>query len=75
MQDTPLSRLLVVGIDVGGTKTHLRAFAGETRVADHVRPSSGWRPHDPVAAAGWLAALVAGALPAGARPSAVAVGG
>ncbi|MGW0336276.1 N-acetylglucosamine kinase [Streptomyces sp. NPDC003011] len=75
MQDAPLSRPLVVGIDVGGTKTHLRAFAGETRVADHVRPSSGWRPHDPVAAAGWLAALVAGALPAGARPSAVAVGG
>ncbi|MGQ4387843.1 N-acetylglucosamine kinase [Streptomyces sp. SAS_270] len=75
MQDTPLSRLLVVGIDVGGTKTHLRAFAGETCVADHVRPSSGWRPHDPVTAAGWLAALVAGALPAGARPSAVAVGG
>ncbi|GCB43454.1 N-acetylglucosamine kinase [Streptomyces sp. NL15-2K] len=66
---------LVVGIDVGGTKTHLRAFAGDDLVADHVRPSSGWRPHDPVAAAGWLAALVAGALPAGARPAAVAVGG
>jgi N-acetylglucosamine kinase-like BadF-type ATPase len=75
VQDTPLSRPLVVGIDVGGTKTHIRAFAGDTRVADHVRPSSGWRPHDPVAAAGWLAALVAGALPPGARPSAVAVGG
>ena len=75
MQDTPFSHPLVVGIDVGGTKTQLRAFAGDTRVADHVRPSSGWRPHDPVAAAGWLAALVAEALPAGARPSAVAVGG
>jgi len=75
VQDIPFSRPLVVGIDVGGTKTHLRAFAGETRVADHVRPSSGWRPHDPVAAAGWLAALVAEALPMGARPSAVAVGG
>ncbi|MCX4705753.1 ATPase [Streptomyces sp. NBC_01352] len=74
MQDSP-SCPLVVGIDVGGTKTHLRAFAGERAVADHVRPSSGWRPHDPVAAAGWLAALVAEALPAGARPSAVAVGG
>ncbi|MZF90461.1 BadF/BadG/BcrA/BcrD ATPase family protein [Streptomyces sp. SID5643] len=66
---------LVVGIDVGGTKTHLRALAGDTLVADHVRASGGWRPHDPVAAAGWLAALVADALPAGARPSAVAVGG
>ncbi|WP_405513638.1 ATPase [Streptomyces canus] len=72
MQDTAP---LVVGIDVGGTKTQLRAFAGDTLVADHVRSSSGWRPHDPVAAAGWLAALAADALPAGARPSALAVGG
>ncbi|WP_282700595.1 BadF/BadG/BcrA/BcrD ATPase family protein [Streptomyces sp. CC219B] len=66
---------LVVGIDVGGTKTHLRALAGGHRVADRVRSSGGWRPHDPVAAAGWLAALVADALPAGVRPAAVAVGG
>ncbi|MFC8513740.1 BadF/BadG/BcrA/BcrD ATPase family protein [Streptomyces sp. NPDC057257] len=72
MQD---STPLVVGIDVGGTKTHLRARAGDALVADHVRSSSGWRPHDPVAAAGWLAALVAEALPADIRPSAVAVGG
>ncbi|MEV2212264.1 BadF/BadG/BcrA/BcrD ATPase family protein [Streptomyces sp. NPDC050997] len=75
MPDAPPSCPLVVGIDVGGTKTHLRAFAGDDLVADHVRPSSGWRPHDPVAAAGWVAALVASALPTGARPSAVAVGG
>lgn len=75
MQDASHAGPLVVGIDVGGTKTHLRAFAGGHSVADHVRPSSGWRPHDPVAAAGWLAALIAGALPAGSRPSAVAVGG
>ncbi|WP_053742862.1 N-acetylglucosamine kinase [Streptomyces sp. NRRL WC-3618] len=74
MQDSPFPRPLVVGIDVGGTKTHLRARAGDELVADHIRPSSGWRPHDPVAAADWLAALVAGALPAGARPAAVAVG-
>ncbi|MFJ9539623.1 N-acetylglucosamine kinase [Streptomyces sp. NPDC101225] len=72
MQD---STPLVVGIDVGGTKTHLRAYAGSRRVADQVTSSSGWRPHDPVAAAGRLAALVAGALPAGAHPSAVSVGG
>jgi N-acetylglucosamine kinase-like BadF-type ATPase len=65
----------VVGIDVGGTKTHLRGCAGQTPVADHVRTSSGWRPHDPVAAAAWLAALVRAALPPGARPSAVTVGG
>jgi N-acetylglucosamine kinase-like BadF-type ATPase len=75
VQDTPHPGPLVVGIDVGGTKTHLRARAGDGLVADHVRTSSGWRPHDPVAAAGWLAALVADALPAGARPSAVALGG
>ncbi|MFE7856741.1 N-acetylglucosamine kinase [Streptomyces sp. NPDC057403] len=72
MQD---STPLVVGIDVGGTKTHLRALAGHDPVADRVRSSSGWRPHDPVAAAGWLAALVAEALPARTRPSALAVGG
>jgi N-acetylglucosamine kinase-like BadF-type ATPase len=66
---------LVVGIDVGGTKTHLRACAGADVVADHIRASSGWRPHDPVAAADWLAALVHDTLPAHARPSAVAVGG
>ncbi|MDQ1021949.1 N-acetylglucosamine kinase [Streptomyces afghaniensis] len=72
MQDsTPYA----VGIDVGGTKTHLRAFAGDEDVVDHVRSSSGWRPHDPGAAADWLAALVADALPPHARPSALAVGG
>ncbi|WP_405593865.1 N-acetylglucosamine kinase [Streptomyces sp. NBC_01092] len=75
MQDTPHSSPLVVGIDVGGTKTHLRAHAGDALVADHVRTSSGWRPHDPVAAAGWLASLVADCLPRGVRPSALAVGG
>lgn len=74
MQDTPLSGPLVVGIDVGGTKTHLRALTDDTLVADHVRPSTGWRPHDPVAAAGWLAALLGEALPQGVRPSALAVG-
>lgn len=66
---------VLVGIDVGGTKTHLRAVAGDAPVADHVRTSSGWRPHDPVSAAGRLAGLVAEALPAGVRPSALAVGG
>ncbi|MFJ4833476.1 N-acetylglucosamine kinase [Streptomyces sp. NPDC088747] len=66
---------LVVGFDVGGTKTHLRALARDTLVADRVRTSGGWRPHDPVAAARWLAALLADTLPAGVRPSALAVGG
>ncbi|MFE0515109.1 N-acetylglucosamine kinase [Streptomyces sp. NPDC058964] len=75
MQDAPRSSPLVVGVDVGGTKTHVRAVAGDRTVADHVRTSSGWRPHHPEAAAGRLAALVRDALPAGARPSALAVGG
>ncbi|MFG2576495.1 N-acetylglucosamine kinase [Streptomyces sp. NPDC048481] len=74
MQDSPPSGPLVVGIDVGGTKTHLRAVTGEGVVADHVRATSGWRPHEPAAAAGRLAALVREALPPGALPSAVAVG-
>ncbi|MDX2822729.1 BadF/BadG/BcrA/BcrD ATPase family protein [Streptomyces ipomoeae] len=71
MQDsTPVA----VGIDVGGTKTQLRALAGTDSVADHVRPSHGWRPHDHPAAAGWLASLIEEVLPAHLRPSAVAVG-
>ncbi|GHA45641.1 N-acetylglucosamine kinase [Streptomyces purpurascens] len=72
MQDsTPYA----VGIDVGGTKTHLRAVAGGADVVDHVRSSTGWRPHDPEAAADWLAGLIADALPSPLRPSALAVGG
>ncbi|GHC96618.1 ATPase [Streptomyces violarus] len=72
MQDsTPYA----VGIDVGGTKTHLRTLAGGEDVVDRVRSSTGWRPHDPRAAADWLAALVTDALPSHVRPSALAVGG
>ncbi|MER5428142.1 BadF/BadG/BcrA/BcrD ATPase family protein [Streptomyces sp. NPDC002588] len=74
MQDSPPPCPLVVGVDVGGTKTHLVARAGDDVVADHVRASSGWRPHDPAAAARWLADLVRTALPSGAYPSALAVG-
>ncbi|QWB21329.1 MULTISPECIES: N-acetylglucosamine kinase [Streptomyces] len=71
MQDsTPYA----VGIDVGGTKTQLRALSGGGVVVDLVRSSTGWRPHDPGAAADRLAALIHDALPAGAHPSAVAVG-
>ncbi|MEV1063526.1 BadF/BadG/BcrA/BcrD ATPase family protein [Streptomyces sp. NPDC050263] len=74
MQDSPPSSPLVVGVDVGGTKTHLRALAGAEVVADHVRASTGWRPHDPAAAARRLADLLHEALPAGRRPTAIAVG-
>ncbi|MHC5909377.1 ATPase, partial [Streptomyces sp. S6] len=62
MQDAPPSCPLLVGIDVGGTKTHLRALAGAETVADHVRASSDWRPHDTDSAARWLADLVEEAL-------------
>ncbi|MFI6377525.1 BadF/BadG/BcrA/BcrD ATPase family protein [Streptomyces sp. NPDC050546] len=72
MQDsTPYA----VGIDVGGTKTQLRALAGGEIAVDRVRASTGWRPHDPGAAADWLTALVDDALPPSVRPSALAVGG
>ncbi|MER6956711.1 MULTISPECIES: BadF/BadG/BcrA/BcrD ATPase family protein [unclassified Streptomyces] len=74
MQDSPPSSPLVVGVDVGGTKTHLRALAGAEVVADHVRASTGWRPHDPAAAARRLVDLLHEALPAGLRPTAIAVG-
>ncbi|MEU3888934.1 BadF/BadG/BcrA/BcrD ATPase family protein [Streptomyces sp. NPDC029041] len=74
MQDSTPASPLVFGIDVGGTKTHLRAYAGDHRVVDHVRSSAGWRPHDPAAAVGRLTGLVRETLPAGARPSALAVG-
>lgn len=65
---------LIVGIDVGGTKTHVRACAGDDIVADHIRTSRGWRPHDATDAAAWLTELIQHSLPAGSRPVAVAVG-
>ncbi|MGW2046424.1 N-acetylglucosamine kinase [Streptomyces sp. NPDC001858] len=74
MQDSPPSSPLVVGVDVGGTKTQLRALAGADVVADHVRASTGWGPHNPAAAARWLAELLHEALPAGSHPTAIAVG-
>ncbi|MDR6975849.1 N-acetylglucosamine kinase-like BadF-type ATPase [Streptomyces sp. 3330] len=74
MQDSPPPAPLVVGVDVGGTKTHLRALTDDAVVADHVRGSTGWRPHDPAAAARWLTGLVHETLPPGARPAALAVG-
>ncbi|HTJ71370.1 MAG TPA: BadF/BadG/BcrA/BcrD ATPase family protein [Actinospica sp.] len=62
-----------VGIDVGGTKTHLRAFAGPRLLADQVYSSEGWVPADFRRAAGFLADLISRAIP-GVTPVAVAVG-
>jgi N-acetylglucosamine kinase-like BadF-type ATPase len=62
-----------VGIDVGGTKTHLRAVAGSRLLADQVYSSEGWVPADFRRAAGFLAGLIARAVP-GVTPLAIAVG-
>ncbi|MFG2078035.1 N-acetylglucosamine kinase [Nonomuraea maritima] len=54
---------VVVGIDVGGTKTRMRLLdlaAGE--IADRTVPSTGWQTRSLPAAASWLAERV-GALP------------
>lgn len=59
----------VAGIDVGGTKTHVRIVAGSTVVRDWVVPSDGWSATPVDQAAGWLARLLAGE-----RLAAVAVG-
>lgn len=62
-----------VGIDVGGTKTHVRAVADSRPLADQVYPSEGWTPADFPRAAGFLAELIARTIP-GVTPVAVAVG-
>jgi N-acetylglucosamine kinase-like BadF-type ATPase len=68
----PLSGVRV-GIDVGGTKTHLRAARGGRVTADHVVSSRGWRPADAASAAAFLTDLIATSLP-DATVEAVAVG-
>jgi N-acetylglucosamine kinase-like BadF-type ATPase len=62
-----------VGIDVGGTKTQVRAVAGSRPLADQVYSSEGWIPADFRRAAGFLAELIARTIP-GVTPAAVAVG-
>ena len=62
-----------VGIDVGGTKTHVRAVADSRPLADQVYSSEGWMPADFPRAAGFLAELIARTIP-GVTPVAVAVG-
>ncbi|MFC0541690.1 BadF/BadG/BcrA/BcrD ATPase family protein [Kutzneria chonburiensis] len=62
-----------VGIDVGGTKTHLRAERCGQVLADRVISSEGWRPAYATSAAAFLTDLIAVTLPDTA-PDAVAVG-
>ncbi|MBP2330499.1 N-acetylglucosamine kinase-like BadF-type ATPase [Kibdelosporangium banguiense] len=47
-----------VGIDVGGTKTHIHATRGGETIADRVVASEGWLPSDGPAAAAFLAELI-----------------
>ena len=44
-QNKASSSGLIVGIDIGGTKTHLRVEGGED-VRDRILPSDDWRVHD-----------------------------
>lgn len=52
-----------VGVDVGGTKTHVRAVRGGEVVADRVIPSDGWRIADVRSSAGFLVDLVTTTVP------------
>ncbi len=54
---------VLIGIDVGGTKTHLRAVRNTELLADQVCSSEGWQPSDFRAAAAFLAGLVRDAVP------------
>jgi N-acetylglucosamine kinase-like BadF-type ATPase len=62
-----------VGVDVGGTKTHVRAVRGGEVVADRVIPSDGWRIADVRSSAEFLVDLVTTTVPR-ADVVAVAVG-
>lgn len=49
----------VIGVDVGGTKTHVRIECGPDRLADYVLPtSSWWAPGSPIESPGNAAALI-----------------
>ncbi len=49
----------VIGVDVGGTKTHVRIERGPDRLADYVIPTSGWwSPGSAIESPGNAAALV-----------------
>lgn len=63
---------LIVGIDIGGTKTHLRA-EGDGPARDHVLPSADWRRRDWGEDAARLLAMTA-ELAGGAPVAAIGVG-
>ncbi|WP_336707926.1 BadF/BadG/BcrA/BcrD ATPase family protein [Oerskovia sp. USHLN155] len=49
---------IVVGVDIGGTKTHVRVACDEERLVDLVVPSTGWAALPSGAAARWVAERV-----------------
>ncbi|MEL4378130.1 N-acetylglucosamine kinase [Brucella cytisi] len=65
--------VIAVGIDIGGTKTHLRSFAGGRMMGDEVVPTVSWRRHEWVADAQTLTEM-ARSLVDGAPIGALAVG-
>jgi len=53
-----MQRDLVVGVDIGGTKTHLRVCPRSTDLVDRVVPTADWRDRDNPKGAGRLLELV-----------------
>jgi N-acetylglucosamine kinase-like BadF-type ATPase len=65
----------LVGIDVGGTKTHLQAVSAKGElIAEAVRPSGEWRRWPNERKAPWLASLIGEIVGDGAQATSVAVG-
>jgi glucosamine kinase len=67
-----MQRELVAGVDIGGTKTHLRVCRGASALVDRVVPTADWRDRDNPKGAGRLLELLESS--AGASPEAIGVG-
>ncbi|MEV4537775.1 BadF/BadG/BcrA/BcrD ATPase family protein [Asanoa sp. NPDC049518] len=66
---------LLVGLDIGGTKTHVRVETVDgSRLVDVVEPSGDWAASPVAAAAGWIAGVVSRHLPAGSAVAAIGAG-
>ncbi|MDX0481128.1 sugar kinase [Sinorhizobium medicae] len=64
---------IAVGIDIGGTKTHLRSLADGRVVGDRVVPTASWRTHDWTGDARALVTMI-NSLVSGGTIAALAVG-
>lgn len=65
---------VIVGMDVGGTKTHLLVLRDGQVIVDRVFPSEGWTTADPGKAAARLVEFTERTLPPGTVPAAMVVG-